>query len=100
MNCVLLVLTPKAMPLPAEPASREVIVRLAPLAWAHTSVEPALINSAKQVAMLSAVSPIRFQCCSAVPSNSISVFPPAPNSGCPAKVIVADAYRLPGQTSS
>jgi hypothetical protein len=47
--------------LPALPGARAVMVTVVPLAAAHTAVEPSLISSTKQVAILAAVSPIRFR---------------------------------------
>ena len=86
MNAVLFVLAAIATVLPADPIRRDVMVSTAPSARAHTPVEPALISSAKHLAMLSAVSPIRFRCSIGVgPMRTCVVLP---NSGAPANVIV------------
>ena len=86
MNAVLFVFALIASVLPADPISRDVIVSTAPSARAHTPVDPALISSAKHVAMLSAVSPIRFRCSIGVGPRETCVV--LPNSGAPENVIV------------
>src|SRR5262249_26551687 len=81
---------PIGIPLPAAPIVREVIVSVAPSAFAHTPVEPALTKSAKQFAIVVAVSPIRLTCEIVVPPSDTWVVPP--KTGEPANVIVPEAY--------
>ncbi len=83
---------------PSVPIARAVIVRTAPVACAHTPVEPALSSSAKHVATLCAVSPVRFTCEIIVGPSEISVI--LPNSGEPLNVTVAEAYCCAGRYNS
>ena len=55
----LLVAAEIVRPFPAVPTLRAVILSVAPSASAHTLFEPALINNAKHIATLPAVSPIK-----------------------------------------